>query len=190
MGDTALASNTSFSASDFELISTIRVGTSTSYVTFSNIPQEYKHLQLRHIARSNGANGTGEHVELQFNGDTTLGNYYSLHYIMGDGASATSGVNSTVGTNGYSYNGRSAGSNLTSGIFGAGITDILDYNNTTKNKTIKILSGIEANGSGNIISGSALWISKSSITSISFYCSGGSGTHAQYTKISLYGVRG
>ena len=37
---------------DYFLIQTVEANTNTSSVTFSNIPQTYKHLQIRHSIRS------------------------------------------------------------------------------------------------------------------------------------------
>jgi hypothetical protein len=65
------------------------------------------------------------------------------------------------------------------------ITDILDYTNTNKNKTIKSISGYDKNGGGAVMISSGAWYNTSAVTQINCYESANS---AQYSRIDLYGI--
>lgn len=150
---------------DYESIATTTVGAGgTSTITFSSIPSTYKHLQLR----ASGANGG----TIRFNGDTTTTNY-RYHYLSGDGATAGSGTAQNA------YWPVSGSVNRT-----VDILDILDYSNTSKNKTLRTLGGWDNNGSGEVWISSDLWLNTAAISSIVI-----SGTFAQYSSFALYGVK-
>ena len=68
---------------DFYQIATSTASTgSVADITFSNIPQDYTHLQIRVMARS--SDSTTRNLKGVFNSDT--GANYSTHYLLGDGA--------------------------------------------------------------------------------------------------------
>lgn len=168
-----------------EPIATTLVGAGgSSTITFSNIPQIYTHLQVRGIARSTQT-GTGRQVTLlQLNGDT--GSNYAYHYLAGDGASATaSAATSTTSIS----SGSSVQAGDTANTFSGTVIDILDYTNQGKYKTTRTLNGVDANGSGIVLLWSGLWMNTSPVTSIKLTM-GGSGVFAQYSRFSLYGLRG
>jgi hypothetical protein len=74
-------------------------------------------------------------------------------------------------------------------MFGALVMDILDYTSTTKNKTIKTLTGADVNGAGNVWLFSGLWFkSPEAITSIKFTTNGL--TYQTGTQFALYGIKG
>jgi hypothetical protein len=110
-----------------------------------SIPQTYAHLQLRYFARTTYASGPDTlyiYGLRNGGGESTNSSYHSLTY---DG-SAAGGV---TGTGSYSaVNALVPGLNQTSGVFGAGYVDILDYSVTGKQKTIRCFGGYDANGSG------------------------------------------
>lgn len=154
-----------------------------SSVTFTNIPSTYSHLQIRHISRVSNTGTVGnDNVEMRFNSDT--GSNYDFHYLVGNGSSASAGngTNQTV-----MLAGKPANASATSGVFGAAVVDILDYANTNKYKTVRVLTGIDNNGSGTVFFNSNLWRSTSAITSITFLY--GSQTFTQYSQFALYGIR-
>lgn len=183
--DDMLAGNTPFAASDMELISTIRVGsTAVSSVTFSAIPQEYKHLQIRGIVRTDRAATSQDDIGIQLNGDT--GTNYSRHQLDGDGATASSYGAASVA---YIPVGLITASGATAGMFGATVIDILDYSITFKNRTARALGGHDRNGAGLISLRSGAWLSTAAVTSIKLY-SLNSANLVQYSKFSLYGIRG
>jgi hypothetical protein len=165
----------------YDALSTVTVPSGgVASVTFAGIPNTYKHLQIRAI--SAGTDNTN--VRLRFNGDTASN--YSFH-----GMQAGAGYGSGVYTN--------AGTTQTSALFfdqqlgnstyyNATISDILDYTSTSKNKTIRTLSGVDNNTAGFIYFESGLWYkTPEAVTSITIYpFSGSFYVNSQFT---LYGVK-
>ena len=174
-----LAGNSQFVPSTYEAIATTTLATTASSITFSSIPTGYTHLQIRGIFKPSTACWLG----LRFNGDS--GSNYAYHDLRGNGASATNeSVASQTIANLSLYN----QSPVTS-TFNTTVIDILDYTNTSKYKTQRTLSGLDANGSGNINLTSSLWMSTSAVTSIVLSCTA-SATLSQYSSFTLYGIRG
>ena len=171
--------NSIASATSYESISTVTVGSGgTSAVTFSSIPATYTHLQVRGIARSTGSSS----MKLRVNSDT--GSNYSYHQLYGNG--------STVSSNGYASFTTMYIANLPvaadgANLFDGFVIDILDYANTSKNKTFRSLNGFDANGSGYIALESDAWLNTSAVTTLEFTTSVGI---AQYSSFALYGIKG
>ena len=157
-----------------------------SSITFAGIPQSgYQHLQIRGIARDARTGVIGDYMDMQFNSDTASN--YNWHYLVGDGssASAAAGANqSSISC--YPVATASAASN----VFGTFIIDILDYTNTSKYKTTKMLSGISNNGSGaeTIWFFSGAWRNTNAINTIKL--TPGTPNFSEYTQFALYGIRG
>ena len=172
----------------YDALATVTVPSGgASSITFSAIPQTgYKHLQIRALAREASGGSAGfQSTYVYFNGDTAAN--YSTHRIWGDGATAYS---DGYGSTNIFVSGFPAGSGLTSGIFGVGVIDILDYTNVSKNKTLRAIAGGDMNGSSGFISqGSGAWYNTSSITSITLQSTNTGRNFAQYSQFSLYGVK-
>lgn len=161
---------------DFESIATVTAGSAVASIEFTSIPATYTHLQIRGIARNTV---TTANTNIQFNSDTA--NNYAHHDLSGDGASASSGASSS-GPQIF------VGSQITTAnIFASFVFDILDYANTNKYKTVRGLTGYDANGSGNTKLISGHWRSTSAVTSIKIFP--GSNNLAQYSSFALYGVK-
>jgi hypothetical protein len=173
------------SLTSYESIATVTVGSGgAADVTFSSIPSTYTHLQIRWIARIAGDNDSGgQGMAIQTNGDTSG---YALHALYGDGATAAA-LGSINQAEMIVW--RLTTPTQTSGVFGAGITDILDYANVNKYKTLRNLGGFDNNGAGIIALNSSLTQSTTAISSIKLYRSGGS-NFVQYTQFALYGIKG
>lgn len=167
---------------DYESIATTTVGAGgAASITFSSIPSTYKHLQLRILGR--GSAGSFPNTAIQLNGDT--GANYRVHYLGADGASTFAG---DFGASQTSANtGWLAGSSQAVNVFGVSIVDILDYSETTKNKTIRAIGGCDNNGSGLVGLWSGLWLNTGAVSSIVMSPAGGS--WVQYSQIALYGVK-
>ena len=161
-----------------EPIATTLLSSGASSVTFSNIPNTYKHLQVR----ANVLGTAGYDLLCQFNSDT--GTNYNFHYLAGNGAITGAGAGTTT-----AY--ITLANNFMQGttIPGAAVIDILDYANTSKNKTVRALTGSDANGSGWLQLGSGLWRNTAAITSIVMYPAS-SQTFNTNTRFSLYGIKG
>ncbi len=168
----------------FESIATTVITSDTASVTFSSIPQAYKHLQLRMFAKTDRAD-IEDVTLIQFNGDTAAN--YSYHNVRGNGsATASEGAASTS----YIYlHFASTGNSGVSNIFSSSVLDILDYANTNKFKTTRSLHGFDANGSGRVYLASGNWRSTSAITSIVLDQQHGT-NWKQYSHFALYGIKG
>lgn len=152
-------------------------------IEFTNIPQTYKHLQIRLVGRDTRAI-TENNGSLRFNGNTS--SVYSYHRIYGDGSSAA--ADGGGGQNRISAIG-SAGSSVTANAFGLAIIDILDYSNTSKYTTVRSFTGIDRNGGGYVLVNSGLYQLTDAITSALMYLDGASSSWAQYSSAALYGVK-
>jgi hypothetical protein len=161
----------------FESIATTTLSTTTASITFSSIPQTYKHLQIRGLVRTN-RNSSIDSLEIQMNGTVPT----KYHELRGDGSSASA-------SSGNVANGIIPGANATGSVFGAFISDILDYMDTNKNKTIRTLCGYDANGSGEMNFTSSFNNSTSAITSITIVVGTGN-SYVQYSHFALYGIKG
>ena len=156
---------------------------STNTFQFTNIPQTFTHLQVRVSGRDLQTFSNFDNLYFRFNSDA--GANYAYHWLQGDGASASSyGIaNST-----FSPIGINPSVNSTANVFGSTIIDILDYTNTNKFKTVRAISGADANGSGYVNINSGLWRSTAAVNYIEI---GGQNTNAymtQYSRYDLYGI--
>ena len=171
-------------ATSFESIATVSLSSSQSTITFTSIPQTYKHLQLRLFGRTDRVS-TDDYFSVRFNSDNTAANYRG-HYLIAEGTNKYSGDHG----NDYAIYGRLTATNAASSIFGVGIVDMLDYANTSKYKTGRNFGGQDINGSAAYTwNGSSLWMSTSAITSFVIYPGAGS-NFVQYTHAALYGIKG
>ena len=147
-----------------DILQEIVLEDSAASVTFADLDQyasTYQHLQIRYTARSadGGASGTDTMVAY-LNGDT--GANYRGHGLYGTGSSVGSQVQRTNDL----YIGLAAGSSSTANAFAAGVVDILDPFETTKNTTSRSLSGNPTNFL-QLMSGA--WFNTNALTSIEIF---------------------
>ena len=174
----------------YDSLATVTVGSGgVASVAFAGIPSGYKHLQLRVFAQTNrGTYGT-DNVSLQINGDT--GSSYAYHYLRGSGSAVASAA-ATSQTSVIELLSQGAGT-TTSGVFGTGIVDILDYSSTSKYKTVRSLNGSDLNAGysssyGYVSLVSGLWMNTAAVTSLLLYPVSGT-AFTQYSSFALYGVK-
>ena len=178
-----LAGNTAFSPGSYESIASTTVGAGGSaLVTFSSIPQTYAHLQVRILGRATGL----ERAEMRFNNDSCATNYDN-HRLTGDGASVSSDPRIDRSALWLASAGPIGIAN-TSSFATPLIIDILDYTNTNKYTVTRSLSGTDLNGSGAIELTSGSWKNTSAVNRIDLSIA--TYNWAQYTSISLYGIKG
>lgn len=165
---------TTAAAGDFSSIATTTVGSGGSSSVSFNFAgiSSYKHLQIRFLAKSSSSCD----VNLTYNSDT--GSNYRIHTVRGYGSGTPSSDSYAVSAIGA----------LTTTNFGAGVTDILDYSNTSKIKVARTMFGIDENGSGQIGLWSHLWTDTTAITSITLTPS--AGTFSEHSSFALYGIKG
>jgi hypothetical protein len=168
----------------FESIATTTVGVGgTSSITFSSIPSTYQHLQIRFMGRSLAVS-SNDSILVRYNSDS--GSNYVIHRLYGDGSTAgAQAFTSQTYTIAGDMPAATASLSQTQGV---SIIDILDYGNTNKNKTTRILAGRDENGVGYAWFNSSLWINTAAITSITVLA--GNGLLAQYSQAALYGIKG
>ena len=172
----------------YESIATLTGNGSSGTLTFSSIPSTFKHLQIRAIAKdTNTAGNTTLQLEMRFNGDT--GSNYAYHAVRGDGSTAFTDADAPT-TKMTIFNASLRESSATS-TMAVSIIDILDYSSTSKNKTVRYLSGMNKNlgtTDDKISFGSNLWASTSAVNSISLIATSTAFTTS--TQFALYGIKG
>lgn len=172
----------------YESIATVTVGSGgASNIEFSSIPSTYTHLQIRLTAEGIPASGASVvSLDVVLNSDTSTN--YSWHRIYGSGSG--SGNADSAASSSYTLGGLINFNTSVDNIYAGGVIDILDYANTNKYKTLRSLSGYDANGSGYVAFLSGNWRSTSAITNIKIYTNDRSYTFRQYTTFALYGIKG
>jgi hypothetical protein len=168
-------------------IATLAVTSGTvSSVVFDNIPQTYKHLELRMYLRDNRAvTGYGE-TNLIFNNVTT--NSSSVYYKFRLYSNAST-INGTYYANidqlyGPSYPRDSS----YTGVFGAQVWKIEDYTNTNKHKAYLAYGGFNGTGSDEISYWAGAWTGTSALTRIDILPNQ-TGFNT-YSHFALYGIKG
>lgn len=174
-------------ATDYESIATYTVGAGGSAsITFSSIPSTYTHLQLRTSMQTNrGTYGTDD-CYMRINSDS--GSNYANHGLYGDGSSAAAFGSASQTQVSIGKTGTGVINN-----FSGAVTDYLDYANTNKYKTVRTLSGADANGlvagyGGQIFLLSNLWMNTAAISTIYLYPVVGTQFN-QYSSFALYGIK-
>jgi len=174
-----LAGNPAYNPSSFYSIATVTGTGSSSTITFSSIPSTYKALQIK----TNFIVSAATTVWVRLNGDATAN--YIRHGLVGSQSTATAYGN--TGQNYIVFAGMSAGQIGTTTYPTTAIVDILDYTNTSKNKTVKGISGTEFNATGGEVDlSSGLWLNTAAITSITI----GNTSSANFSTSSTFALYG
>jgi hypothetical protein len=159
---------------------------SQNAIVFANIPQTYKHLQLRITARDNYANIGIQYLNVYFNSTGSGTSLYSSHALSGNGTSASSTNNVAVAS--MTTAGAEAMNNDTANIYGASIIDILDYTNASKAPTLRSLNGGMA-ATPSIVFGSGSLPTVGAVTTI-IVTTRFNVNFANASRASLYGIAG
>jgi len=173
------------SGGDFEAISSVTVGSGgASYIEFTSIPSTFTDLQVRGLIRTNRTPTSSEALTVNFNTDSSSN--YAFHILYGEGSGSG-------GAGGYASQTKAEIASMmaeggASNIFGVFIADILDYSNTSKNTTIRSISGNDQNGSGVITLSSGLWNNTAAINAIKLD-QPISTSFVEHTTAALYGIK-
>lgn len=165
-------------SASFESIQTATASGSSLTLSFTSIPSTYQHLQIR----INGGDSAGQNFKLIFNSDTNTN--YMTHRL-----SSNNGISAIAGVTGPSWDYINIAGNAGLTPDAASIIDILEYTSTSKNKTIRAMTGWDNNSAGYIDHNSGLWfktpeaITRIDLTKISSNWSAG-------TRAALYGIKG
>lgn len=171
-----LAGNAAYIPNSFDLLETTTLGTAASSVTFSGLGSysDYKHLQLR-IVTTAAAGASNGNLYVRPNGVTTNQN---THFLRGRNGSVASGY--TSGQWQFEYFPENTPYAL--------VIDILDFSNTSKNKTMRALSGhTDTSITPIIYLTSGLWNTTTAITSLTI--ANQSGNMIIGSRFSLYGIK-
>jgi len=165
--------------------STTVTGSTTTDVTFTNIPQTFQDLMLVSYARRTDA--------------ATQANLFITPYYTGISASpqsttVLSGDGSTVSSFRYSnqdaaYSGGVPAASSTSGIFGAATWHCFNYANTSTFKTSICRSAFDLNGSGETRLTASLTRGLLGITTVNCSTFSGSIYFAVGSMFTLYGIK-
>jgi len=157
-------------------IATTTLGSTQAGVTFSSISGTYTDLRLV----MNTATNIAAYPFIQFNGDT--GSNYSLTELLGNGSSASSSRGANM-THIQTFN-----VNTTTAIDTMMSWDIMNYFNSTTNKTTLLRSNAAGNGTNAIV---GLWRNTAAITSIYVGCinSGVARSYLTGSTFTLYGIK-
>ena len=174
-------------AGAYESISTVTVGgAGASSASFTSIAADWKHLQVRLIARSNRSGFTQDVIRIRYNGDA--GSNYAWHMVEGTGVSPASASAGTSTSSPWTL--FTGGATATASVFSAGVVDVLDYSSTNKNTTTRVLSGLEQNTSDSRVGlSSVLWNNTAAVTSIDIAPIYGTG-FVEFSQFALYGIKG
>ena len=165
-------------------ISTTTLSTAAASVTFSSIPADYTHLQIRVLSKSTTVSGVDTYGILRFNTDS--GANYSYHALYGNGSTAYGDVGTANTTFALFYDTVRSDTGYEN-KFGTTIIDVLDYGNTNKYKTVRALGGYDSNDYGFIALTSSNWRNTAAISTATLTL--GSGDFATYSSVSLYGIK-
>jgi hypothetical protein len=157
--------------------------TSGTSVTFSSIPSTYKSLQLRIKYMTNDSNSS---VFVQFNGSSASS--YTTNVLEGNGSTVSASIPFGGATTALHLMPSSSGT-LTAGVPNVIIVDLIDYQSTSKPKTIKYQGGKDNNGNTTAsISwlGAGVWQDTAAVSSVTV----AGPAMVSGSEISLYGIKG
>lgn len=156
-------------------------------LSFTNIPQQYRHLYLDLIGRSDvAANNTS--VRLTFEASPTAG-AYDYELITAAGSAITASEN--LGASAFIIGGSVAGDNATTGMHGTAILNIFDYSNTNVFKVVGAqIHGMDALVANTLFSSfeSGVYESLSAIDRLFLVLA--AGNWMTTSRATLYGISG
>lgn len=154
--------------------------------SFTSIPQTFTHLQARVFLRATTTNTTPFDLAIIVNGTTPTS--FSYHSLRGDGGGAASSSAGTSDTNFRAQTIVPSGS-FNANVFGVGIIDILNYSNSSVNKTMRAIGGVDNNSGvsplGFVGMFSSGYFNTAAITSLTFSTFG---DFSQFSRVDLYGI--
>ncbi len=165
--------------STYTPIATNTLTSASASITFSSISATYTDLRLVVVTRQDN-NASNDSLRLRFNSDS--GTNYSRTNLTGDGT--TAGTSRTVNDDEINIVNYIPGTSAASGLFAMTTIDILNYSNTTTNKTCIIRTSNASAGTAVTV---GLWRSTAAINSIFMRVSGFN--MAVGTTATLYGIK-
>lgn len=179
-----IASSYLQATTSYQSIATSTVTSPVSFVEFLTIPATYKNLQIRFVAKTASGSVGSSATKIEYNGDTTAGNYFS-NYFIAIGSNSWY-ANYTGGPN-YGTWVANGGGMSTSG-FGYGVVDIYDYTNTNKFTSSINNSGLADDTYQQFHLSAATWKNTNAVTSLRITAF--DGNFVAGSIFSLYGIKG
>jgi hypothetical protein len=161
-------------AKTYEPIATTTLSSAAASVTFSTISGTYTDLRVSILALGS----SNDYPYIEINGDT--GTNYSKTVLYGNGSSALSFRSTNNAKPDF------VDATFTSGTFMNITLDLMNYSNSTTNKTILAREGNGFNGYTSAIV--TLWRNTNAITQVKFLNAGG-GNFASGSTFTLYGIK-
>jgi hypothetical protein len=187
-----MASAMSGNLNSYESIATVTVGSGgSSSIDFTSIPSTYQHLQIRGMYLATDIDFSSV---FRLNA-TSVANDYSAHTVGG------------IGSGTFAQNDNSTNPTTMRIVYSQDITsfpsvfilDILDYADTNKNTTCRVLAGVDSNNTqseGRVVLSSSAWYQTNAVNQVTIYsATGGFGatlgsSFKQYSSFALYGIKG
>lgn len=165
----------------YENLATTTLTSNQSTVTFSSIPSNYTDLVIVAFARSNYTTDSTEAIYLRFNSDS--GSNYSYARMFGNGSTASSlrtlnassAEISTMASSSSSYTG-----------FSSILINVMNYSNTTTNKTVLARGGEARTDTCSYV---AVWRSTAAINTILLAPVRGGAQFVTDSVFTLYGIK-
>ena len=157
----------------YELIASATGNGSADTITLGSIPATYTDLVM--IVKTKNVSGTSG-GRLQFNGDTTGGNYSDVRISSGNTID-----NERDTSEQYPLN-----SNPDE--FSAGVIHIMNYSSTVIRKSVVALGGYAISGVDNMRIMTGVWRNTAAIYSVTYFNTG-SYAFTSNSKITLYGIK-
>ncbi len=149
-------------------------------VSFTSIPQTYKHLRLHIVGRSTYT-AYDQQGYVTFNSDT--GSNYRKRYTLSNGSTP---LYASSGAAAYSWALPDfPGSYIDSNNFGSGVCEIFDYSDTNKITTLSGFGGYSYGGYGQA---TGYWNNTAAVTRIDIQIA--NGNWASGSHFALYGIKG
>lgn len=175
----------------YESIDTVVLTGTQAAIDFTNIPSTFKHLEIRYWANCDRTSNFLDDVGIQMgNGSIDTGSNYSNHTLMADGGGGITNFAQTTTTRVLCIIcvGQASTQNFANGI---GVISIIDYSNTSKFKTLRMLAGFNTNSSSSpsrvgITSGN--YRSTSTVTNVRLQLA--NSNWAANSVFALYGIKG
>jgi hypothetical protein len=159
----------------YEAIGATTLGSASSTITFSSIPNTYTDLKLILVPR---VQATNANIVVTLNGSTTT---YSQNNIYTTGSSRTAD-RLTGNFDGWYITQANLGSTTIPTLY---IVDIFSYTDSTFKGSL-FTSSQDQNGSGAVLRGAGLWRNTSAVTSVGLLQSS---NFSAGTTATLYGIK-
>jgi len=172
-------------AGSYEHIQTLTGNNSSSTISFTSLPTGYRHLQIRVSARVGGSVASNN-LLIRFNSISTTS--YSSRGLTGKGSGTNQASAETfTGTNAITLRDSLTDGSNSGTMTSIQIIDILEYQQTTKTKTLKVVGGAMYSPA-TVYLYSGMLNNTAAITSIDLIA--GASAFSANSNFSLYGIKG